>query len=546
MSTYKANSLNEAAPKKAGRPRTKPLIDLTDFDFTEEDLIAGLSDPQWRLSHLYRIVDAKKNVVVFKPNDAQQYLLDNMHTRQVILKARKLGFSTLISILGLDTAIFSPNERVVFIAQDRDSAESIFRDTIRFAYDNLPEPFKNAAPLDGSPSKSGLAFTNGSTIEVKTSSRGGTPTFLWVSELGKISARDPGKSKEIVTGSITSVAEDGLIFVESTAEGQEGTFYDLVKTAREYQESGKALLKISFKFFFYGWWQDKRYTVPPESVVLTKRDEEYFEELEQEIGRKLTPGQKAWRAQYCAVTYSGDEELFWQEMPATPDEAFKVSLEGAYFKDQFKQIRKDRRIGHCPYDDMFPVSTFWDLGASDATAIWLIQARRTYYAVIGYIEASGEPYSYFINELERLGYVYDTHYLPHDAAHRRQGGERNLTPEEMILTIAPYFRTYLVPRTNDKIMAIQQARILLGQCVFDEANCSEGLKRLESYRKEWNPRTGMWKATPRHDISSNAADAFLQAAQAKASGAFSSVGKLGGAFGNDFGSDFIEEPALGF
>ena len=554
--TYKANSLNpaETVKRKPGRPPAKPVMDLRDFDFTEKDLEKGLADPLWRMSHLYKIVDADSKVVVFKPNQAQRHLIENLHNRNLILKARKMGFSTFIQIYMLDTAIFSPNVRGVVIAQDRDIAEAIFRDVLKFAYDSLPEPLKNAVLLETTPSKSTIIFSNklgNSLVEVRTSSRGTTPTFLHISEFGKISAKDPGKAKEIVTGSITAVAENGLVFVESTAEGgEEGEFGKFVEMARKLQDAGKVLWKLDFKFHFFGWWRDKRYRAPANSVVIPLRDVEYFNDLEEEIGEPITPEQRAWYVKYRDVTYHGDQEMMWQEMPGTPEEAFKVSMEGAYFREQFRQIRKDQRIGLCPYDSMFPVSTFWDIGGGslkgDETAIWLFQARRTYYAIIGYVESTGEPYSYYVSELDRLGYVWDYHYLPHDANHRRQGAEHNLTPEDMIRSVAPtHWRFELVPRTPDKIISIQQARILLGQCVFDEAACALGLKRLETYRKEWNPRSGTWKGTPHHGPESNGADAFLQAAQAKANGQFSVIGNLSRQNGG-FGAEDVVEPVLGF
>lgn len=539
---YQANSIDSTTTKPTNK--AIPINKLT----PEQELAINLSDPKWRLSHLYKIVDDKKRVVTFKPRVAQLKLLNSFHTRNVILKARKMGFSTFIQLFMLDTALFSPNESCVVIAQDRDIAEAIFRDVFRFAYDNLPPQLKNAAPTDGAASKSAIAFTNGSRVEVRTSARGTTPTFLHVSEFGKISAKDPGKAREILTGSITAVPENGLIFVESTAEGQDGEFYRMVQTARAAEETGKPLWKLDFKFFFFPWFEDPKYVMPASAVVIPERDKLYFEDLEKQTNYTLSPEQKAWYVKYRDVTYSGDREIMTSEMPSTADEAFSISLEGAYFLEQFRQIRKDNRIGLCPYDPQFPVSLFWDIGASDETAIWCIQPRRTYYAVINYIEASGEPFSYFVQEVDRLNYVLDYVYLPHDANHRRQGADRNMTPEEMLQITAPHWRFWLVPRTPDKQMAIQQARAFLSLCVFDEEHCELGLKRLQAYRKEWNPRTGTWRNTPRHGPESNGADAFLQAAQAKAAGSFSAVGGgMVGPIGNDFGSIFdVEIAPLGF
>ena len=551
MPAAQAKYQDEPVPRKPGRPPSakKQLQDYTNYEFTEADLVVGLSDPMWRLNSLYYVINEQKEKVIFRVRPVQKDLLENMHTRNVVLKARKEGISTAIQLLMLDTAMFSPNVRGVIIAQDIDKAQAIFRDVIKFSYDSLPEVLKSHIELESSPSKSTITFANplgNSILEVRVSGRGLTPTICHISEFGKIAAQDPAKAEEIVTGTISSLAEDGIIFVESTAEGQAGKFFDMVETARRLQESGKPLWKLDFKFFFYGWWQNPAYVMPAHMATLTTEDIEYFDDLESKIPVKLSPEAKAWHHKFRSATFAGDWEMMNREHPGTPDEAFKVSMEGAYFKDQFRQLRKDKRIGLCPYDDMYPVSVFYDLGANDKTALWLCQARRTYYAMIGYIEESGEPFSYFVHKLDSLGYTYDWHYLPHDGTHRRQGATVNLTPCEMLSSVAPYYRVMPIEKTPDKRTPIQQARILLGQCVFDEKNCAVGLKHLESYRKAWSQRSGTWSDLPRHDDSSNAADAFLQMAQAKALGLFSAVGNLNSANGTAFGTEFIEDVQLGF
>ena len=57
-------------------------------------------------------------------------------------------------------------------------------------------------------------------------------------------------------------------------------------------------------------------------------------------------------------------------------------------------------------------------------------------------------------------------------------------------------------------MRINAARQTLGICWFDAAACSEGLRALRSYRKEWDEERGIWRDKPRHDSASHGADAF--------------------------------------
>jgi hypothetical protein len=114
---------------------------------------ALLDDRQWRLSNLYKIVTkgdddgADGLVVTFRPNRAQRRLMARMHHRNIILKARQLGFTTLVAILWLDTALFSKEPiRCGIIAQDKEAAEAIFRGKVLFAYDYLPELVRAMCP----------------------------------------------------------------------------------------------------------------------------------------------------------------------------------------------------------------------------------------------------------------------------------------------------------------------------------------------------------------------------------------------------------------
>ena len=154
---------------------------------TEEELKACLSDPLWRIcsGDLYKIIikgdekakdENKKHDLVteFKPNRAQKRLIASLWHRNVILKARQLGFTTLVCIIWLDTALFSENVRCGIIAQDREAAEAIFRDKVKFAYQNLPELLRLRMPLARDSASELLFSHNNSSIRVATSMRSGT------------------------------------------------------------------------------------------------------------------------------------------------------------------------------------------------------------------------------------------------------------------------------------------------------------------------------------------------------------------------------------
>src|SRR5215208_3218370 len=96
-------------------------------------------DPRWRLSNLYTITDKTGTRVPFQPNTAQLALLDDLHSANIILKARQLGFTTLCCLIYLDACIFTPNTRAGVIAHKLDDAKVIFRDKIKYPYDQLDE-----------------------------------------------------------------------------------------------------------------------------------------------------------------------------------------------------------------------------------------------------------------------------------------------------------------------------------------------------------------------------------------------------------------------
>ena len=69
-----------------------------------------LKDKWWRWNNLYHVIDDAGHDVVFRMNNVQKDVLRDMWYRNVVLKSRKHGLSTLISILALDTALFQSNQ----------------------------------------------------------------------------------------------------------------------------------------------------------------------------------------------------------------------------------------------------------------------------------------------------------------------------------------------------------------------------------------------------------------------------------------------------
>lgn len=496
---------------------------------TPDELKACLEDPMWRVCSgaLYKIIikgDAEDGaddlVLEFRPNRAQMRFLRRLWHRNLILKARQLGFTTLIAIAWLDHCLFNANSRCAVIAQDRDTAESIFRDKVKFAYDNLPAEIREAMPLKTENKSELLWAHNNSSIRVATSYRGGTAHRMHVSEFGKICAKYPEKAREVVTGSIPAVPLNGILVIESTGEGREGEFYNMVQRAGAIQDAGQPLNQRDYRLHFYAWHDEPKYRMPAGAAVIPPKLAEYFSEVEAKTGKILDAEQRAWYAATMDADFSGDQEKMRQEYPSTREEPFLVSSEGCYFTQQLAAARKaGRMVKTLPYLPGVPCWTFWDIGNSDGTAIWVIQKVGTEFRCVRFYEEWGEPYSHAVKWLQGLGFVWDCMYLPHDADHVRQGQTTNKSPKEMLEELMPGVRFEIVPRIEDVNWGIQQTRDAFPHLIFDETECSAGIIHLEQYKKRWNDRQACWSDQPdKAGGHSEAADALRQFGQAYAGG----------------------------
>jgi len=482
----------------------------------EQELAKKLADPMWRLSNLYKITtkgdDGEALIVQFRPNRAQRRFISRLHHRNIILKARQLGFTTLIAIVWLDHALFNANARCGIIAQDREAAETIFRDKVKFAWENLPPALKAAMPLKRDSATELLFAHNNSSVRVATSMRSGTIHRLHVSEFGKICAKFPDKAEEVVTGSIPAVPKSGVLVIESTAEGREGEFYEMTQRALAKRDAGTTLTERDYRIHFFPWFDDPNYRMDPAGVIITDADHKYFDQIEQKADVTISIEQRAWYVATRDADFATKPERMWQEYPSTPEEAFKKSTEGTYYVNEFALARKEGRITVVPWEKSIPVNTFWDIGLNDKMCIWFHQRIGAQNRLIRYYENYGEAFAHYVSYMQGLGYVWGKHYLPHDGDTKRLGVEKTWTPRQMLEDLK-LRDIEIVPRIDRVQTGIQMVRDVFGSCWFDETNCKTGLTRLEDYRKEWDKHLAVWKDEPRHDTASNGADAFRTFAQ---------------------------------
>lgn len=496
-----------------------------------EELARCLADPEWRLFSgcLYQIIvkgeptkdengevidEGESFVMPFKPNRAQRRFIRRLWHRNIILKARQLGFTTLIAILWLDHALFNGNQRCGMIAQDRETAEAIFRDKVVFAYDHLPDEIRERFPLARASTKELLFAHNNSSIRVATSVRGGTIHRLHVSEFGKICAKFPAKADEVVTGSIQAVPLDGIVVIESTAEGSNGEFYDMCQRAQALVTARVLLTRAQYRFHFYAWWQDPTYSMDPAGIVISNEQHDYFNEIEQAVGHTIDLGQRAWYIEKMRNDFSGKEEKMWREYPSTPQEAFQQSTEGHYYAKDMVLLRKRGGIREVPILDL-PVFTFWDIGRADGTAIWFLQVLESEDRFVDYYEEHNEDLRHYARMLIDKGYVYGGHFLPHDADHKRLS-DYNKSTREQLQVLLPGHKFIVVPQVTELMTGIYATRKHLKGAYFDIDRCDEGIKRLDGYKKKFSQSEKRYLDQPdKSNGCTEGADALRQWAQAR-------------------------------
>jgi hypothetical protein len=469
-----------------------------------------MADREWRLDHLYYIQDKDGNEVQFKRNAAQRKYGAEQWYRDIIVKARQLGFSTLIAIMILDDCLFRRNTRAAIIdATLGDAKKKLAK--IKFAYDRLPVTVRLTVKLKKDNTEE-MKFSNGSEISIGTSFRGDTPQVLHVSEFGKISSDSPDKAKDIRTGAFNAVGKNGKIYVESTAHGVGGEFYDGVQRADALAKSGLEATSLDFKLHFFAWWMDPDYRIPNHLVLITAQMQEYFAELKAKYGIMLDANQKAW---YTKMYEEQGPDDMKSEFPSCIEECFHSSLEGSYFKRELQRARDDKRIGlPMPYDPSRPVNTFWDIGMDDENCIWFHQTDGVRNRLIDFYQNSGEGLPHYVEVLHekqrQRKFIYGKHYGPHDLEVREWTSQAAKPRKEIAKDLGLIF--VIVPRIEDKADAIEAARRFLQTTWIDSEHCGDGLKGLDNYRKKWNKTLSCWSGDPVHDFASHIADALMTGA----------------------------------
>lgn len=180
----------------------------------------------------------------------------------------------------------------------------------------------------------------------------------------------------------------------------------------------------------------------------------------------------------------------------------KQAVEGAIYSKQLQEAELANRITSVPYNPQSLVFTYWDLGFSDATAIWFVQKVGFEYHWIDYYEDNFQDIKHYIKFLQNKPYVYADDYLPHDARAKQLGTGTSI--EEQLRSLGRRVRIVPMLSVADGIAAM---RSIFSQSWFDKEKCADGLNALRHYQYGVNKETGQRTKEPLHNFASHGADA---------------------------------------
>lgn len=260
----------------------------------------------------FTIINKDKKEVPFLLNPPQIDFVQNAKERNVILKARKMGFSSVLLAIACCKFIYGKNERCVSMSFDKEASKKQLERAKHFlkAYErqnNIKIPYKYNSKTElvfEGVDENGQTYTNALRIGTAKSTgfgRGDDITFLHLTE---VSLAD--NLEQLLAGVGEAVVNDAMVTLETTANGYNEfkTFWDeAAAKARGYET-----------FFYEPSWE---------------YDETFLERKKMELGR-----------------------LYDQEYPSTPELAFIASgqhyFDSLAMKDYLQEVKEETPITGTP------------------------------------------------------------------------------------------------------------------------------------------------------------------------------------------------------
>lgn len=250
----------------------------------------------WWMETYAFIQHPERGAILIPLRAAQREILDHWTVERysIVLKARQIGWSTLVALYCLWLCFFWPDQSIVMLSKGEREAEKLLQKAT-YAYDRMPEWMRRRGPRRLSKNLKKLSFDNASVIESMPSKedpgRSSTATVVVVDEWAFLD------NPEEAWASIEPIADvGGRVIGLSTANGW-GNFFHTMWTRAEQKLN-------DFVPIFFPWHAN------------TERDEDWYE-----AKKRNMPG---W--------------LLAQEYPNDPDEAFIKSGNPVFDVDRLRAV----------------------------------------------------------------------------------------------------------------------------------------------------------------------------------------------------------------
>lgn len=352
------------------------------------------------IENCLKIKTKSGTVVPFRLNDAQRKLYAVAKRQQdagkpvrlIILKARQLGFSTLTEGLIFHACATRRNVNALIVAHREDATANLFRMSKLF-YDELPAPVK---PMLRASNAQELVFENPSKLRSEREARPGLRSRIRCATAG---GRGIGRSDTLQCVHLSEYAfwPDGADGKASTLAGilqavpsMPGTMVVIESTANgfeDFKERWDAAVagENDFEPVFFAWFENPDYSMP-----VVPGTEWTPEERDLKTAYQLTDEQLQWRRWCIANNCGGSLDMFRQEYPASPGEAFLHSGTGVFDNEQIvlRLERLPEPAGRGEFED-----GEWTESETGAITLYELPEEGVPYVLGG--DTAGEGSDYF-------------------------------------------------------------------------------------------------------------------------------------------------------
>lgn len=280
--------------------------------------------PIERIKNLYRVKDKRGKFVQFIPNKGQLAFLTNKKGRDIILKGRQIGFTTLSCVYGFDRALWD-SWRSGIMAHKLETVKKIFE-----IVKNINEFFKKDWGSLYSPEEENNNTTRISWLDLKSSIevafdfQGITLMFLHSSETAYTEDKR-------LSNSLQAVPETGEVVLESTPAGRGGFYYNTWQTFKKYGNDAP------YKGHFFPWYE--MYPENPELFISDSPLVYSERELELKNIYDLKDHHIIWRRRKILGDFSGDEDEFDIQYPTDDTTAF-LAGQNCIFSQQVLKLQE--------------------------------------------------------------------------------------------------------------------------------------------------------------------------------------------------------------